>query len=213
MKTFTWTSLTTALLVSALAAPAANAQDVTATTRPPALTTPAIEVTPFVAIDSRGSIPIGVAVNVPLSPSFGIETEVGYRRAEGRLHALSSSANLLYALPRIGRTTPYLAGGAGLAQYGTPIVARDGSLLGTQPRLAFEVNAGGDLSWSPTRWTCAPTRGGSSRSAGTAQSISACPTASRSIQESADEGLRERSRRRRRQRPDFPISCCDLHLY
>ncbi len=145
MKTFTFTSLTTTLLVSALAAPAANAQEATATPIPPALTSPAIEVTPFVAIDSRGSVPIGVAVNVPLNATVSIETEVGYRRGEGRLHALSSSANLLYALPRIGRTTPYLATGAGLAQYGTPIVARDGSLIGTQPRIAFEVNAGGGL--------------------------------------------------------------------
>src|SRR5688572_1074732 len=98
MKTFTSTRLTTALLVSALATPAANAQESTSTPVPPALTSPAIEVTPFVAIDSRGSVPIGVAVNVPLNTSFSIETEVGYRRAEGRLHALSSSASLLYAL-------------------------------------------------------------------------------------------------------------------
>jgi hydroxymethylglutaryl-CoA reductase len=38
-----------------------------------------------------------------------------------------------------------LAGGAGLAEYGTPIVSREGSLIGTQSRLALEVNAGGGL--------------------------------------------------------------------
>jgi hypothetical protein len=81
----------------------------------------------------------------PLSSSFAIETEVGYRRGEGNINALTSSANLLYFLPRIGRITPYLATGAGLAQYGAPIVSREGLLIGTQPRVAFEVNAGGGL--------------------------------------------------------------------
>jgi hypothetical protein len=61
------------------------------------------------------------------------------------MNALSSSANLLFALPRIGRTTPYLATGAGFAQYGAPIVSREGFLIGTDPRITFEVNAGGGL--------------------------------------------------------------------
>jgi hypothetical protein len=102
-------------------------------------------VTPFISMDSRGSSPIGAAISFPLSSSFSIEAEVGYRRAEGRLNALSSSGNLLYALPRGGRTIPYLAAGAGLAQYGAPIVSRQGSVIGTDPRIAFEVNAGGGL--------------------------------------------------------------------
>jgi hypothetical protein len=75
----------------------------------------------------------------------GEREAVGYRRGEGRLIALSSSANLLYALPRLGLTTPYLATGAGLAQYGAPIVSRTGSVIGTEPRITFEVNAGGGL--------------------------------------------------------------------
>jgi opacity protein-like surface antigen len=79
-----------------------------------------------------------------LSSTFSIETELGFRRGEGHLNALSTSANLLYYLPRVGRVTPYLATGAGLAQYGVPIV-RDGSVIATQPRVAFGVNAGGGL--------------------------------------------------------------------
>jgi opacity protein-like surface antigen len=106
---------------------------------------PAIEVTPFVSIDSRGSTPIGAAVSFPLGSSFALETEVGYRRGEGEMKALSFSANLLYSLPRIGRTAPYLATGAGLAQYGALIVSRQGSVIGTAPTVAFEVNAGGGL--------------------------------------------------------------------
>ena len=143
MKVLTVTSLSA--LVLAMAASAAKAQDVTADPTPPTVTTPAIEVTPFVSIDSRGSLPVGAAVSFPLNRSFSVEAEVGYRKGEGRMDALSSSANLLYALPRIGRATPYLATGAGLAQYGTPIVSPEGSVTGTQPRVAFEVNAGGGL--------------------------------------------------------------------
>jgi hypothetical protein len=145
MKAFTFTSLTATVLAFAMAAAPASAQDATANSKSPAGTSPAIEVTPFVSIDSRGSTPIGAAINFPLNSSFSIETEVGYRRGEGRLNALSSSANLLYALPRVGRTTPYLATGAGLAQYGAPIVSREGSLVGTEKRVAFEVHAGGGL--------------------------------------------------------------------
>jgi hypothetical protein len=143
MKVLTVTSL--GALVLAMAAVPASAQDTTADPTPPAATTPAIEVTPFVSIDSRGSLPIGAAVTFPLNRSFSVEAEVGYRKGEGHLNALSSSANLLYSLPQIGRATPYLAGGAGLAQYGTPIVSREGAVTGTLPRVAFEVNAGGGL--------------------------------------------------------------------
>ena len=103
----------------------AIAQNTTAAV--PHTTEPApVQITPFVSIDSRGSAPRGAAFSFPLSSIFRIETEVGYRRGEGNLNALSSSANLLYDLPRIGRVTPYLATGAGLAQYGAPIVARGG---------------------------------------------------------------------------------------
>jgi hypothetical protein len=143
MKTFT--SLTVTVLAFAMAASPASAQDASGSSVPSAIASPAIEVTPFVSIDSRGSVPIGAAINFPLNSSVSIETEVGYRKGEGQLNALSSSANLLYSLPRMGRSTPYLAAGAGLAQYGAPIVSREGSVIGTEPRIAFEVNAGGGL--------------------------------------------------------------------
>ena len=105
----------------------------------------AVEVMPFVSIDSRGSSPVGAAISFPAGSNLRIETELGYRRGEGDLVALSSSANVLYALPRLGRTTPYLATGAGLASYGTPIISARGSVIGTEPRIAFEVNAGGGV--------------------------------------------------------------------
>ena len=144
MKVFTIAALTTSVFAWALSPSPAYAQDATAAAAH-AAASPAVEVTPFVSIDSRGSPPIGAGVSFPLNASFRIETEVGYRQGEGSMNALSSSANLLYALPRVGRATPYLATGAGLAQYGVPIASGDGLVIGTQPRVAFEINAGGGL--------------------------------------------------------------------
>ena len=105
----------------------------------------AVEVTPYVAVGSAGASPVGAAVTVPLTSTLSVETDVAYRRGEGRIHALSSSTSLLYALPRIGRTTPYVAGGVGLSQYGAPVFSSNGPPIGTEPRVALTVNAGGGL--------------------------------------------------------------------
>jgi opacity protein-like surface antigen len=122
------------IVMSALAAAPALAQD-----------EKAAEVTPFIALGSIGTATLGVAVAVPITSIFAIETEVGYRRAEGRIHALSTSASLLYSLPRVGRVEPYLAAGVGLAQYGAPIFSPDRHPIATQSRMAVTVNAGGGL--------------------------------------------------------------------
>jgi hypothetical protein len=76
---------------------------------------------------------------------LSLETDVAYRRAEGHIHALSTSTSLLWLLPRVGQSTPYVAGGLGLAQYGAPVLASSGPPIGTEPRLALTVNAGGGL--------------------------------------------------------------------
>ena len=70
---------------------------------------------------------------------------MAYRRGEGGIHALSSSTSLLYFLPRVGRSTPYLAGGVGLSQYGAPVFSSNGPPIGTQQLVAMTVNAGGGL--------------------------------------------------------------------
>jgi hypothetical protein len=145
MKTSRLAGLLIAALASVVPAAPADAQDPDAPPSPKTTPSRAIELTPFISIDSRGTLPIGTAVNFPLGSNTSIEAEFGYRRGEGQINALSSSASLLYDLPRLGRTRPYLAAGAGLAQYGTPIVGTGGSVIGTQPRIAFEVNAGGGL--------------------------------------------------------------------
>ena len=104
-----------------------------------------VEVTPYVALGSAAASPVGAAVTFPVASNLSVETDVAYRRGEGRIHALSSSASLLYSLPRVGRTTPYLAAGVGLSQYGTPVFSADGPPIGTQSRVAMTVNAGGGL--------------------------------------------------------------------
>ena len=104
-----------------------------------------VEVTPYVAIGSAGASPVGAAVTFPVTSTLSVETDVAYRRGEGRIHALSSSTSLLYFLPRVGQSTPYVAGGLGRSQYGAPVFSSNGPPIGTQPRVALTVNAGGGL--------------------------------------------------------------------
>lgn len=106
---------------------------------------PSVEVTPFAALGSSGASKVSAAVTFPVTKSLAIETEAGYRRGEGRIHALSLDASVLYSLPRLGTVTPYLAGGVGLREHGAAVVGPDGALLGTQKRLALAVNAGGGI--------------------------------------------------------------------
>ena len=104
-----------------------------------------VEVTPYVALGSAGASPVGTAVTFPVTSTLSVETDVAYRRGEGRIHALSSSTSLLYFLPRVGHSMPYLTGGVGLSQYGAPVFSSGGSPIGTQSRMAMTVNAGGGL--------------------------------------------------------------------
>jgi hypothetical protein len=105
----------------------------------------AVEVTPYVAVGSAEASPVGAAVTFPLTSTLSVETDVAYRRGEGRIHALSSSTSLLYALSRVGQTTPYVAAGVGISQYGAPVFSSNGRPVGTEPRVALTVNAGGGL--------------------------------------------------------------------
>ena len=90
-------------------------------------------------------IPVGAALTFPVTSKLSVETDVAYRRAEGNIGALSLSAGLLYDLPRVGQSTPYVAAGLGLSQYGAPVFSSSGRPIGTQPRVAMTVNAGGGL--------------------------------------------------------------------
>jgi hypothetical protein len=104
-----------------------------------------VEVTPYVALGSAGVSPVGAAVTLPATSTLGVETDVAYRRGEGRIHALSTNTSLLWILPRAGQSTPYVAAGVGLSQYGAPVFSSDGPPIGTQSRVAMTVNAGGGL--------------------------------------------------------------------
>jgi hypothetical protein len=104
-----------------------------------------VEVTPYVALGSEAASPVGAAVTFPITSTLSVETDVAYRRGEGRIHALSTNTSLLYFLPRVGRSTPYVAAGVGLAQYDAPVFSSSGSPIGAQPRVAMTVNAGGGV--------------------------------------------------------------------
>jgi hypothetical protein len=104
-----------------------------------------VEVTPYVALGTGGVSPVGAAVTFPITPTLSVETDVAYRRAEGRIHALSTNTSLLWFLPRLGQSAPYVAGGVGLSQYGSPVFSSSGPPIGTQRRVALTVNAGGGL--------------------------------------------------------------------
>ena len=104
-----------------------------------------VEITPYVALGSDAASPVGAIVTFPVTSTLSVETEVAYRRGEGRIHALSSSTSLLYFLPRVGHSMPYLTGGVGLSQYGAPVFSSNGRPIGTEPRVAMMVTAGGGL--------------------------------------------------------------------
>ena len=101
-----------------------------------------VEITPFVSTGSVLSSRVGAAIAFAFTPTLSLETEVGYRR--GEIGAVSSTVSLLYSLPKLGRVTPYLAGGVGLEQYGAPVEQRGLGIV-AQPRIAFTINAGGGL--------------------------------------------------------------------
>ena len=104
-----------------------------------------VEVTPYVALGSAGASPVGTAVTFPVTSTLSVETDVAYRRGEGNINALSSSISLLYFLPRVGRSIPYVVGGVGLSQYGAPVFSSNGPPIGTASRVALTVNAGAGL--------------------------------------------------------------------
>ena len=129
-----YTSAVFALVALTLGALPAGAQDAKE-----------VEITPYVALGSEMASPVGAAITFPVTSSLSVETDVAYRRGEAHIHALSLSAGLLYSLPRVGKSTPYLAAGVGLSQYGAPIFSSSGHPIATQSSLAMTVNAGGGL--------------------------------------------------------------------
>ncbi|MGE0704893.1 MAG: hypothetical protein AB7F99_15245 [Vicinamibacterales bacterium] len=104
-----------------------------------------VEITPYVSMGSPGASRIGTAITFPVTSSVALEAEVGYRRGEGNIHALSSSLNGLYFTPRLGRLFPYVAGGIGLEEYGSPVVLPGVPGILTRPGLRLTMNAGGGI--------------------------------------------------------------------
>ena len=108
-----------------------------------------VEITPYVALGSASASGVGTAVRFPIGDRLGLELETELRRAE--ITAVNIALSLVYDLPSIGRVTPYVAGGIGLASQAKPIFQPNGVVLGTAT--ALTVNAGGGVRVPVTdRW-------------------------------------------------------------
>jgi opacity protein-like surface antigen len=101
-----------------------------------------VEISTFVSQGSTVSSKIGAAINFAWTSRASVEAEIGYRSSE--IDALSSSVNLVYTLPRLGRVVPYLAAGAGLEKYATASTGPNNTII-AQSNTAFAINAGGGV--------------------------------------------------------------------
>ena len=101
-----------------------------------------VQITPFVSVGSNASSGVGASVRWYVAPKLSVEVETALREAE--VTGLTSSVNLLYDLPSIGRVRPYVVGGVGFEQYGTVAESPFHGLI-TLKKTAFTVNAGGGV--------------------------------------------------------------------
>ena len=125
------------LLMAAMSAGPDPAQAQGGDPAPPAK----VQVTPYVSVGSSASSGVGASVRWAVAPRLNIEVDTALQKTE--VTGLSSSVSLLYDLPSIGRVTPYIAGGAGIEEYGTVVQSPLG--LATMKRTTFAVNAGGGV--------------------------------------------------------------------
>ena len=132
------TAITSLAMLACITGSARAQAQATPDQAPPA----AVIVTPFVSLGSPYSSRVGGAIAFPLTNTFSLEAEVGYRHQE--LHALSAHLSLIRDLPPIGRIRPYLAAGIGLEEYGTAWPQPNGTVA-TLGRMALSVNAGGGV--------------------------------------------------------------------
>lgn len=136
--TLAW--VTCALLVAPGAAHAQTGNDSAGDRGADAARRP-VEITPYVSLGSAGAAGLGTAVRFPIGDKLGLELETELRRAQ--VSAVTIALSLVYDLPAIGRVTPYVAAGAGLASQAKPIFLPDGIALGRTT--TFTVNAGGGV--------------------------------------------------------------------
>lgn len=104
------------------------------------------QVTPFVGIGTGDAAPVGVAVTLPFTSMLSVEGDVGYRTNASHINGLSTNASLLASLPRVGRTTPYLATGFGLSHYAVPLFsALNTPPIGAASRMGLNLGFGGGV--------------------------------------------------------------------
>jgi hypothetical protein len=95
-------------------------------------------------VGSAAASPVGTRVTFPVTSTLSVETDVAIVRGEGDIHALSSSASLVYSLPRVGQSTPYVAGGWAIAIRGAGFLLQRSADRHRAAR-GLTVNAGGGL--------------------------------------------------------------------
>jgi len=104
------------------------------------------QVTPYVAVGTGDVATFGAAITFPFTSMLSVEGDVGYRNRASRINGLSTDASLLFSLPRVGRTTAYLATGFGLSHYAAPVFsAFNAPPIGAASRMGFNMNFGGGL--------------------------------------------------------------------
>jgi opacity protein-like surface antigen len=92
-----------------------------------AAATHVIEVTPFISRDSTFAWRLGAAISFSWTSKLSVETEINSSTGINRAQAdeVGASANVLYSPRPMGRLIPYVAGGAGLEQYGRSHLCAD----------------------------------------------------------------------------------------
>jgi len=127
---------------------AASAQPTDQTSAPPAASTSrAFLLTPFFAIGDDLAPGGGAAFSIPWTPSLRLEAEASLGADAAR-----TSVSLLYSIPRLGRFTPYVAGGGGVQRDEFEMLTSVGFFTRKKMELAANIGAGvtiaGNERWS-----------------------------------------------------------------
>src|SRR5215207_7407136 len=130
------------LLTSALIGTAAIAAAQEANPSPAAAGRMRVEVASFLSVGGDDMSSTGAALRFPIGSRFGVEIETEWPLQS--VSGLNATGNLVVDLPKMGRSTPYAIGGAGINRYTVTFdVPGLGSLTNLTSDLA--VNAGGGV--------------------------------------------------------------------
>jgi hypothetical protein len=103
--------------------------------------------TPFFAIGDDLAPGGGAAFSIPWTASLSVEAEASLGTDAAR-----SSVSLLYSLPRVGRFTPYVAGGGGVQRDEFQTGTSSGFFIRKKTELAANIGAGVTIA-ANDRWS------------------------------------------------------------